>query len=241
MYQFINNKSGRNIATLSLGSSILIHLLILFILIVLSRSEQDLLAGYAVISGIKGTISGSPGSKTNFSRSEELKKEKLTSQKSGQEIKTGSVNSNSNSETAGLDSLGLSHIYKESTLNVEMKYPVGWIYIDQQRNKKLDGITFWAVDDSYNPPPYVHVEVVEKYLFNAAKYKYTYKFKNFEGYYNEPEEMEGQVNQQIYIRTKVDEDFIIKLIINGRDNFNKFQPVFFAMVNSFQFGNSFIF
>jgi hypothetical protein len=144
-------------------------------------------------------------------------------------------------EQVGFDSTNLEHIYKEPTLNVRIKYPAGWTYVDQQVSNKLDGITFWSINNSFNPPPYVNIEVVDKYLFNPAKYKYKYKFKNFEGYYNEPEEMEGQVSQLIYVRTNDDEDFIIKLIVNGKENFNRFQPVFFGMINSFRFGSSLFF
>ncbi|MGE5431117.1 MAG: hypothetical protein ACM3QX_08590 [Syntrophomonadaceae bacterium] len=143
-----------------------------------------------------------------------------------------------NMSSGGFDSTGLSQVYQESTLKVNMKYPAGWVYMDQQRKRKLDGITFWASAGSYNPPPYIHVEVVEKYIFNPDQYRYTYDFKRFTGYYNDPEELENQVSQTIYIRTGDDEDYSIKLIISGREAFKEFQPVFFAMVKSFRFGNS---
>lgn len=143
-----------------------------------------------------------------------------------------------NMNSGGFDSTGLSQIYQEPTLKVRLNYPAGWIYMDQQRRRKLDGITFWASVGSYNPPPYIHVEVVEKYIFNPDQYKYKYDFNRFTGYYNDPEEMENQVSQTIYIRTGDDEDYSIKLIMNGKDAFKEFQPVFFAMVKSFRFGNS---
>ena len=110
---------------------------------------------------------------------------------------------------AGFDSTNLSQIYEESTLNVRLKYPSGWIYIDQQQKNKLDGVTFWAAAGDFDPPPYIHLEVVEKYIFIPEQYKYRYAFKNFEGYYNDPVELENQVTQIIYIRTEDDEDFTI--------------------------------
>lgn len=143
-----------------------------------------------------------------------------------------------NMNSGGFDSTGLAQVYKEPTLKVTLRYPSGWVYLDQQRKKKLDGITFWASEGSYNPPPYIHVEVVEKYIFNADQYKYKYDFNRFTGYYNDPEEMENQVSQTIYIRTGDDEDYSIKLIMQGREAFKEFQPVFFAMVKSFRFGSS---
>lgn len=143
-----------------------------------------------------------------------------------------------NMNSGGFDSTGLSQVYQEPTLKVRLNYPSGWIYMDQQRKRKLDGITFWASAGSYNPPPYIHLEVVEKYIFNPEQYRYKYDFQRFTGYYNDPVELENQVSQIIYIRTGDDEDYSIKLIINGREAFKEFQPVFFAMVKSFRFGSS---
>ncbi len=42
------------------------------------------------------------------------------------------------------DTTSLQQIYSESTLNVTIKYPVGWTFIDQNLDKKLDGVTFWS-------------------------------------------------------------------------------------------------
>ena len=41
------------------------------------------------------------------------------------------------------DTSALMQVYKESTLNVSLKYPKGWTYLDQNLKDKLDGITFW--------------------------------------------------------------------------------------------------
>jgi hypothetical protein len=136
------------------------------------------------------------------------------------------------------DTSRLQQIYKESTLNVSIRYPVGWTYLDQDVKKKLDGVTFWSTDDVYSPPPYIHLEVKEKYLFDPQRYKYSAKTNLYTAYYNDPEELSGQVSQEVYIRTNIDEDFSIKLIMEGKKQFNTFQPVFFSMIKSFKFGNS---
>ena len=130
-------------------------------------------------------------------------------------------------------------IYRESTLEVTLKYPNGWTYIDQNVKNKLDGITFWLVKGNYNPPPYVHLEVKEKYLFNPARFKYKMELNGSTAYYNNPEELEGQISQVVYIRTDSDEDYSLKLIMKGREEFKSFQPVFFSMIKSFKFGESF--
>ncbi len=139
---------------------------------------------------------------------------------------------------ASSDTSGLYQVYKESTLDVSMRYPVGWTYIDQDVKNKLDGVTFWATNEIYSPPPYVHLEVKEKYLFNPGRYKYSIKTDDYTAYYNDPEELSGQVSQEVYIRTSIDEDFSIKLIMEGRESFKTFQPVFFGMIKTFKFDNS---
>ena len=136
------------------------------------------------------------------------------------------------------DTSGLYQIYKESTLDVSIRYPAGWTYIDQDVKNKLDGVTFWATDSIYSPPPYIHVEVKEKYLFNPDRYKYSIKTGYYTAYYNDPEELSGQFSQEVYIRTQIDEDFSIKLIMEGGKSFHIFQPVFFGMIKTFKFDNS---
>jgi hypothetical protein len=136
------------------------------------------------------------------------------------------------------DTAGLYQVYKESTLDVSIRYPIGWTYIDQDLREKLDGVTFWAANSIYSPPPYIHIEVKDKYLFSPKRYKYSIKTDDYTAYYNDPEELSGQVSQEVYIRTGIDEDFSIKLIMKGMDSFKTFQPVFFGMIKTFKFDNS---
>lgn len=138
---------------------------------------------------------------------------------------------------AEFDTSSLEQIYRESTLNVTLRYPNGWTYIDQNVKNKLDGVTFWSLKGNYNPPPYVHLEVKEKYLFNPSRFKYKTSINRNDVYYNDPEELEGQVSQILYIRTNSDEDYSLKLIMKGKEEFKSFQPEFFNMVKSFKFGS----
>ncbi len=48
-----------------------------------------------------------------------------------------------------LDTTNLDQVYSESTLNISIKYPKGWTYVDQNNKSKLDGVTFWATDDGF--------------------------------------------------------------------------------------------
>jgi hypothetical protein len=138
---------------------------------------------------------------------------------------------------ANTDTSSLNNVYSEKTLNVSIKYPAGWAYIDQNRKNKLDGVTFMATAGSIKPPPYVHLAVQTKDMFIESRYKYSIKTWNYTAYYNDPEEMAGQVSQVFYIRTETDEDYSIKFIMQGMDNFKAFQPVFFGMVKTFKFGD----
>lgn len=141
--------------------------------------------------------------------------------------------------SSNTDTTNLNNIYSEKTLNVSIKYPAGWAYIDQNRKNKLDGVTFMAASGNIKPPPYVHLAVQTKDMFIESRYKYTIKTWNYIAYYNDPEEMAGQVSQVFYIRTETDEDYSIKFIMKGMDNFKAFQPVFFGMVKTFKFGGGF--
>jgi hypothetical protein len=109
---------------------------------------------------------------------------------------------------------------------------------EQVQESVLDGVTFWASAGNYNPPPYIHLEVKEKYLFSENRYQYSNEVNDFTVYYNEPEELSGQVSQEVYCRTESENDFSIKLIIRGKEQFKSFQPRFFGMIKSFKFGKT---
>jgi hypothetical protein len=136
------------------------------------------------------------------------------------------------------DTTNLDQVYSESTLNVSIKYPKGWTFIDQNKKKKLDGVTFWANDGQYNPPPYIHLEVVDKDMFIEKRYSYKIDLEKSQAYYNDPEEMQGYITQIFYIRTEEDEDFRLKLMMRGELEFKAFQPRFLAILKSFNFGDS---
>jgi hypothetical protein len=174
------------------------------------------------------------GEETNKNEPSVNNSEKLITSGSTSSIVTGYQNF----EGTGTDTSGLEQVYAERTLNVKIKYPVGWTFVDQDRHSKLDGVTFWASNGIFNPPPYIFLEVKEKYLFNPSRYKFNTKLANSIAYYNDPEELEGQLSQVFYIRTESDEDYSIKLIMTGNDSFIAFQPIFFGMIKSFNFGKS---
>lgn len=137
------------------------------------------------------------------------------------------------------DTTNLDQVYNEPTLNVSIKYPKGWTFIDQNKKKKLDGVTFWANDGQYDPPPYIHLEVVSNDMFIEKRFSNKMELEKYEAYYNDPEEMQGYLSQIVYIRTGNDEDFRLKLMMKGRTEFYSFQPKFWAMLKSFNFGKSF--
>ncbi len=137
-----------------------------------------------------------------------------------------------------VDTTNLDQIYSEPTLNVSIKYPKGWTFIDQNKKNKLDGVTFWLNDGRYNPPPYLHLEVVDKDLFIEKRYSYKMVLEKYIAYYNDPEEMQGYTTQIFYIRTEENEDFRLKLMMRGELEFKSFQPKFWAILKSFNFGSS---
>lgn len=147
------------------------------------------------------------------------------------------LNFNENIENA--DTSLLEQIYRESTLNVKIKYPLGWTYIDQNINNKLNGVTFWFPNSTNGIVPYVHIEVKGKDYFEPQRFKYKTKMNKYEAYFNDVEELENQYSLMVYIRTKTKEDYVIKLVVNGEEPFKQYQNVFWAMLKSFDFGFEF--
>jgi hypothetical protein len=221
--------------TVNLSASIIIHILIFIIAgIVFKFSIDKSVAANSYVQVKTGQfISKQKSENKNQVLQKDIKFENFP--KSNQ----NSVSTMSkNTFLSNTDTTGLQQIYKEPTLDVSIRYPVGWTYVDQDVSNKLDGVTFWSTNNVYSPPPYVHLEVKEKYLFNPNRYKYSIKTDNYIAYYNSPEELSGQVSQEVYIRTEIDKDFSIKLIMEGKESFITFQPVFFGMIKTFKFDNS---
>ncbi|MEJ2615631.1 MAG: hypothetical protein P8Z35_11780 [Ignavibacteriaceae bacterium] len=221
----------------SLSASVLIHLmLIILAAYTLKISTEKSTAGNSFVQIRTGEIN-------NDSKSQRVENKKETKADNHRKIrkifnkKVPDLKNNTNLFLSS-DTAGLYQVYKESTLDVSIRYPVGWTYIDQDVRNKLDGVTFWATNSVYSPPPYVHIEVKDKYLFNKNRYKHSIKTDDYTAYYNDPEELSGQISQEVYIRTGIDEDFSIKLIMEGMDSFKNFQPVFFGMIKTFKFDNS---
>jgi len=259
----IHNKTGYNI--FSYSASLAVHIVIIIAVIIILNHGGSSMAGKGIDVNLAGEYDLNPGStppvKTPANSKPEPENLPVNNRRVINNPLEEAINNNSektiskninkekiesvlpsgyyNFAGAGTDTSALVQVYSEKSLNVKINYPVGWTFVDQDKQKKLDGVTFWANNNIFNPPPYIFLEVQEKYLFNPSRYKYNTKLKNTVAYYNDPEELEGQVSQVFYIRTDTDEDFSIKLIMNGKDTFIAFQPIFFGMIKSFNFGNSF--
>ena len=227
----------------SLSTSLVVHIIILLVCFMMLRKGEDSYPGKGIVVQIvqeENLLSNTDeliNPKTNNLKAEKVYTNKTTSLTTP-DLKGHSVSGYYNFEGTGNDTSGLEQFYSEKTLNVKIKYPLGWTFIDQDRHNRLDGVTFWANNGIFNPPPYIFLEVKEKYLFNPSRYKFSTKLANSVAWYNDPEELEGQVSQVFYIRTETDEDYSIKLIMNGKDTFIAFQPIFFGMIKSFNFGKS---
>ena len=231
---------------ISISISVLIHVGILFsILILLKASDDSVKVNPPFVQVTTQDLNSrnidQKDITKNNSKSEKLINKDKEQNKSGTLEKEIEPNTNAalyNFSNIKADTSGLEQVYKEPTLNVSIKYPAGWTYVDQDIRNRLDGVTFWYSLGNYTPPPYVHLEVKDKDLFSASRYKYKVKMNDYIIYYNDPEKLEGQISQTLYIRTNSDEDFSFELIMEGEDAFKSFQPVFFGMIKSFKFGRS---
>lgn len=232
MKKFTPDKRRRLI---SLISSLLLHI-IFFALIIISEisSNQIPKENRQIITLESIQIDKEPKTETEREKMIEESEFKESKTQSDEKISEGNLIL-VNPKDLVADTTDLDQIYSEKTLDLSIKYPKGWTYIDQTKKNKLDGVTFWSVEGIYNPPPYIHLEVVEKYLFNPARYKYKVKQFDCEWYFNDPVNLEGQISQEIYIRTDNNEDFLVKLIMKGEEQFRAFQSKFFAIVKSLEF------
>lgn len=236
-----NFKERRSI--LSFGASSLFHLL-LFVLAYLftnlNINKVNPNAGYVQVFTQKNDLE-----KVNFEKLIKPDTEKKPILQNNEIVKEAkSVLKNTSAATAinfldqNVDTTSLQQIYNESTLNVTIKYPVGWTFIDQNLDKKLDGVTFWSNVSNFNPPPYVHLEVRDRSLFNESRYKHSIPLRDAVMYFNDPENLANYFSQTFYFRTENKEDFSLKLTIKGEDAFKAYAPTFYGMLKSFRFGNS---
>ncbi|WP_290664886.1 hypothetical protein [Ignavibacterium sp.] len=232
MKKFTPDKRRRLI---SLISSLLLHIIFFALIIISGISSNQIPKVNRQIITLE-SIQIDKESKTETEREKMIEESEFKESKTQSDEKISEGNLISvNPKDLVADTTDLDQIYSEKTLNLSIKYPKGWTYIDQTKKNKLDGVTFWSVEGVYNPPPYIHLEVVEKYLFNPARYKYKVKQFDCEWYFNDPVNLEGQISQEIYIRTDNNEDFLVKLIMKGEEQFRAFQSKFFAIVKSLEF------
>lgn len=216
--------------------SILLHLLLIVLFIYL----YDLRPEAAKVNPEFFTID----TKTFSSVTPEINDKSMQTEEKGDSKKNEIENtSESNIEIKSInfsdlqaDTTNLDQIYSEKSLNVKIKYPNGWTFIDQHKKNKLDGVTFWSSEGIYDPPPFIHFEVVEKDLFLEKRYKYKSELENYTAYYNDPEELEGYLTLNVYLRTDDKEDYRLKLMMKGKTEFYSFQPRFWAILKSFSFG-----
>lgn len=235
LFQIIFRESN---SVLSFLVSAMFHLLLFLIAYYFTElhiKKADLSSGYVQVFTKKGEA-GPINFEKNVKAQEDESNKKSSEVLEQEEISPAAVNLNFIDENA--DTTILLQTYSESTLNVSVKYPVGWTFIDQNVDKKLDGVTFWANDSRFNPPPYVHLEVCDKDLFNPSKYKHNLQRRDAVIYFNDPENLANYFSQSFYFRTETSEDYNIKLTIRGEEAFKSFQPFFYGILKSFRFGKN---
>lgn len=229
-------------SVLSYTASFILHLLLFVIAYFFTDLHLNKLnpnAGYVQVFTTKGNVDPINFEKiisAEKQKAAEIEKPENPSKNESNKTPEPSISLNFLDQNS--DTTFLQQIYSESTLNVTLKYPSGWTFIDQNVGKKLDGVTFWAANANFNPPPYVHLEVCDKSLFNQNRYKHNLILKDAVMYFNDPENLASYFSQTFYFRTESDEDFSLKLTIKGEEAFNSFTPTFYGMLKSFRFGET---
>ena len=231
-----------NKSILSTFISFIIHLIVLFLALVMLNEFSE--KGRNTSPFIQISSRDIEKNVQSMNNNNHLNNDKMLNNAKKDQKKIKNISSSDNSiftnfSKMTLDTTSLDQIYHEPSFNVTIKYPNGWTYIDQDVKNKLDGVTFWFANSNLLPPPYVHLEVEDKDLFDSQKYKYCTEVNGYKIFYNKPDILEDQISQTLYIRTNYEVDYSLKLIIIGQKAFESFQPIFFGMVNSFKFGKSF--
>lgn len=138
-----------------------------------------------------------------------------------------------------IDTTEVINRYEENTLNVSILFPVGWFYLDNKVKDIIDGVIFIPGENSnYDRRLSVLIQVnTQKNIFNPRLYDTSFTFNRANFHISKPNKTFDQVTQTVYIRTgSFKADFIIKLTAPNEVEFDRFQPVFFAMVRSFTAG-----
>jgi len=174
----------------------------------------------------------------NFEKNISPEKQKKADTEKAETIQNSEPTAALNFLDQNADTTSLQQIYSEPTLNVSIKFPVDWTFIDQNVDKKLDGVTFWANASNFNPPPYVHLEVCDRSLFNQNRYKHSLLLKDAVVYFNDPESLANYFSQTFYFRSEEKDDFSLKLTIKGEEAFKSYAPTFYGMLKSFRFGST---
>lgn len=238
-YKFLNGKNKK--FYLSLTLSVFTHVCIFFILVYLLGLKINKPVINPVYINFSNSLSHSQD-EDEITKNETEDFEKSNQSKELIESETEQINNTSLNyhlfNDLEADTSNLQQTYFEPTLKVSIKYPAGWTFIDQNVKNKLDGVTFWMFNSEIKPPPYLHLEVIEKYLFNPTKFEDSLQISDFIVFYSDPEELEGQITQLFYIRTEIEEDFSLKLIVKGWDNYRNFQPKLLGMLKTFDFKHS---
>ena len=228
----IDPKKEKNVWVRNYFLSILIHLILLAMLVYAINLSSNTSRINSVIFSLdtrEYLTEKSFNEEQNFDKqaSEENPLDEA-GKESIQEIQTVSFND------IAADTTNLDQVYSESSLDLSIKYPKGWTFIDQNKKNKLDGVTFWDSDGDIYPPPYIHLEVLEKDLFIEKRYKYKLETDDFIAFYNDAEEMQGYFSQIFYLRTDKDVDFRLKLMIKGKSGFDRFLPKFWGILKTFR-------
>lgn len=134
------------------------------------------------------------------------------------------------------DTSALRQIYQESTLQVSVRFPLAWSYIDQPKENRLSGVTFIGAAIEGQVPPFIHIEVTDPELFLKDRYLYSEEMEDCLLYYNDHTEMEGQYEQVVYMRTGERFDFLFRLSVRDTENFEAHRKVFYDMLGTFAYG-----
>ncbi len=137
----------------------------------------------------------------------------------------------------GVDTSLFSNEYREKSLNISIKYPNEWYFIDQHKDEKFEGVVFiyGGANIDFGNTPFISLYLKDKNYFLSSNYKYSVLTDFYTAYYNDEIVIGSQKIFEIYLRTNDEFDFLFKLQAPNNAEFEEYKHKFFFMLKSFKY------
>lgn len=142
----------------------------------------------------------------------------------------------------GEDTTNITNEYVENSFNIRIKYPNDWVFVDQHKDNKFEGVVFFfnSFVDDFGNTPFISLYLKDKNYFSSESYSYKSSTDYYTIYFNDPYVMGNKKIFELYLRTNEDFDFLFKLQANDDNEFDFYKMKFLYMLKTFKFSKGLI-